>query len=107
MKTGTMNFRTPLLLSITAFAVLAATTAMSRATPESVASFVCDDGDRFIVEYLDDHVRLRHGSGVFALAEIKSGRVYSDERLVLHTGESRATLELPSAGVIQNCAIMS
>ena len=107
MKTGTMNLRMPLLLFIAAFAALAATTAMSRAAPESVSSFVCDDGDRFIVEHLDDHVRLRHGSGVFALTEIKPGRVYSDERLVLHTGKSRATLELPAAGVVQNCAILS
>lgn len=76
--------------------------AWTSASPES-RGFVCDNGDRFIVEFLTDHVRVRHGSGVFALAEVKPGHVWSDGRMLLQAGRSAATLELPGAGLRQQC----
>ena len=86
---------------------LLATTAWTAASAQSNLSFVCEDGDRFVVEFLKDHVRLRDGSGIFALAEVVPGKVYSDGRIVLHAGMTRATLERIDSGVSRECTIES
>lgn len=63
---------------LTVAATLAGT-AYTREAPAMVA-FTCPDGERFSVQYLDDHVRVRTGSGIFALAvrESDDGETYSD-----------------------------
>ena len=83
---------------------LVAGSAWTSASPDS-RGFVCDNGDRFIVEFLADHVRVRHGSGVFALAEVKPGHIWSDGRMLLQAGRSTATLELPGTGQRQQCVV--
>ena len=84
--------------------VLIAGTAWTSTQPDS-RGFVCENGDRFVVDFLPDHVRLRHGSGVFALAEVKPGRVWSDGRMVLQAGQSAAILELPGIEEAQSCVV--
>lgn len=103
MNTMLTTARPRIALSVaTLAAALLATTAYTSGSPEST-NFVCEDGDRFVVEFLTGHVRLRHGTGIFALAEVKPGRVYSDGRILLHAGTTQAMLEQPDIGLRQHC----
>lgn len=96
------RLRFTLIAALLTASILIAGTAWTRSANEA-RGFVCDNGDRFVVEYLPDHVRLRHGSGVFSLAEVKPGRVWSDGQRVLQAGRSAAVLELPGAEQPQTC----
>ncbi|AUN95087.1 hypothetical protein [Pseudazoarcus pumilus] len=99
--------RIPSLSVVVAVTALLATTAWTAASAQSNLNFVCEDGDRFVVEFLEDHVRLRDGSGIFALAAVVPGKIYSDGRIVLHAGRTRATLERIDSGVSRECTIES
>lgn len=92
------------IASVLALGLLLTGKAWTSGTPET-RGFVCDNGDRFVVEFLADHVRLRHGSGIFALTEIKPGRAWSDGQRVLQAGRSAAVLELPGHQQPQNCVV--
>lgn len=97
------RLRIGLVIATLATSALVATTAWTGGGPQSSTGFVCDNGDRFVVEFLTDHVRLRHGSGVFALATVKPGYLYSDGRILLHTGLATATLEHLGSETRQHC----
>jgi len=58
-------------------------------------SFVCESGDRFTVEFHDEHVRLRNGAGVFSLGlePGSDGNRYSDGENVFWTEGSAAGFE--------------
>ena len=60
-------------------------------------AFVCDGGARFSVEFHREHVRLRSGTGVFALTRDTGGeaeeRRYTDGQTVFWTNGQRAGLE--------------
>lgn len=102
MQTNRTRLRLSLIAALLSVSVLLAGTAWTRGASEA-RSYVCDSGDRFVIEYLPDHVRLRHGSGIFSLAEVKPGRVWSDGQRVLQAGRSAAVLELPGAEQPQTC----
>lgn len=81
-----------------------ASTAYTRDSTQSV-SYLCEDGDRFSVEYRDGQVRVRHGIGVFALtaqADDDYGR-FSDGNLVLVSSDGIATLKHAGPTASKNC----
>src|SRR5690554_2270727 len=106
MQPNGTRLRLSLVAAILATSVQIAGTAWTRGNHEA-RGFVCENGDRFVVEYLPDHVRLRHGSGIFSLAEVKPGRVWSDGQRVLQAGRSAAVLELPGLDEPQTCVAAS
>jgi len=73
-----------------------ASTAYTRETSRTVG-YTCPDGERFTIEYLQDHIRLRTGAGIFALAvePSGSGEKYSDGHTVFSAKGSHARLERP------------
>ncbi len=78
-----------------------ATRAWTRDAPDT-QYYVCANGERFTVEPHRHHVRLRTGSGVFALtaAPATTGEKYSDGQNVFWNRNGKATLErsgMPSA----------
>jgi membrane-bound inhibitor of C-type lysozyme len=85
---------------------LVAATVLATATPSSDASgtvhYACADGERFSVETRNDHLRLRDGSGVFALstAPATRGERFTDGNTVFWDLGKEAVLErhgLPAA----------
>ncbi|NMG75525.1 MliC family protein [Aromatoleum diolicum] len=60
-----------------------------------IVSYACPSGEQFTVEYLRDHIRLRTGAGVFALANepAASGEKYSDGQTVFWSKGDYAQLE--------------
>lgn len=102
MNPSRSRLRLPVIAIVLAASALLAGTAWTSGKPET-QGFVCDSGDRFVVEFLGDHVRLRHGSGVFSLAEVKPGRVWSDGQRILQAGQSAAVLELPGNEQAHTC----
>jgi hypothetical protein len=107
MSAALQRLRIRLISGIIAATALIATTAWTSGSPQSAAGFICDNGDRFVVEFLADHVRLRDGTGVFALATVTPGKIYSDGLVVLHTGTGKATLERPGTALLQHCILAS
>lgn len=81
-----------------------ATTAYTRDTVQSV-NYLCEDGDRFSVEYLDGQVRVRHGIGVFSLSAQSNGATgrFSDGNLVLVSNGGVATLKHAGPTSSENC----
>jgi len=81
-----------------------ATTAYTRETSRTVG-YSCPDGERFTVEFLQDHIRLRTGAGIFALAvdPSASGEKYSDGYTVFSAKGSQAQLERPGVAPHTNC----
>lgn len=81
-----------------------ATTAYTRDTVQSV-SYLCEDGDRFSVEYRDGQARVRHGIGVFSLAAQTEGDLsrFSDGNLVLVSNNGTATLKHAGPTSSENC----
>lgn len=92
--------RTPYPLRFAGFALFLlvasalTTTAYTRDAPMAV-TYVCAQGDRFTVEYRENHARLRHGTGIFVLGkeDADDGTRYSDGSLILWTSGAKATLE--------------
>lgn len=69
-----------------------------------VVDYACPSGERFRVEYLGDHVRLRTGSGIFALRhEQVSDNRYSDGQTILSSGPGVVTLERPGLPQATGC----
>ncbi|NMG31143.1 MliC family protein [Aromatoleum evansii] len=70
-----------------------------------VVSYTCPGGEQFTVEYLDGHVRLRTGAGIFALTGEKTagGGKYSDGYTLLSASGDQATLERPGLPDSQAC----
>ncbi len=81
-----------------------ATTAYTRETSQTIG-YACPDGERFTVEFHQDHVRLRTGAGIFALAADPSaaGEKYSDGYTVFTADGSQAQLERPGVAPHTNC----
>lgn len=113
MTTPNPTRRTPLPARLGLLALLLAaagmltTTAWTRDTVQWVG-FTCDDGDRFAVEYLADHVRLRHGTGIFALTAENTQPdsaywTYSDGQLVLIEHEDHVILKRSAVGMRHEC----
>ncbi|MDX5363387.1 MAG: hypothetical protein LPJ91_04445 [Pseudazoarcus pumilus] len=102
MNTSRSRLRLSILAAALAVGALLTGTAWTSSKAET-RGFVCNSGDRFVVEFLTDHVRLRHGSGIFALAEVKPGRIWSDGQRVLQAGRSAAVLELPGTEQLHTC----
>lgn len=99
--------RLALLGLLLAIAALLTTSAYTRDNAQWVG-FTCSDGDRFALEYQADHVRLRHGSGIFALTAEKSHddtvlESYTDGRLLLLEHDGHMILERPSVGMRHEC----
>lgn len=101
------------LLLVTAGALASSAFQREDASP---ADFICEDGFRFMVEAYDDHLRLRTGSGVFALVQeaAQSGeqnfaamRRYSDGNNVLWTDGQQARLQTHAADDYHACEISS
>lgn len=69
------------------------------------ARYVCQDGERFSVEYKRTHARLRNGSGVFALSADGGGnaRRYSDGDLTLVPRDGGATLQRSGQSTASDC----
>lgn len=94
------TMRTPFPLRIAGlalFLLLASaltTTAYTRDASMTV-TYVCAQGDRFSVEYRENHARLRHGTGIFVLGkeDVDNRARYSDGYLTLWTNGEKATLE--------------
>jgi len=82
-----------------------ASTAYTRDTSR-VVSYTCPSGERFTVEYLRGHVRLRTGAGIFALANepAASGEKYSDGQTIFRTKGGYAQLELQGLPSHTDCS---
>lgn len=107
MKLPRMYRKLALFLALIGAAGLIATTAYTRDTPRS-ASFACDGGDRFTVEFQQGHVRLRNGTGIFALAREASsepGKRFSDGRTTLWMDGDRATLDHTGFAEPRDCQL--
>src|SRR5690554_6894408 len=102
MNLSPSRLRVCVVVLVLAAGALIAGTAWTSGKSET-RGFVCDSGDRFVVEFLTDHVRLRHGSGVFSLVEVKPGRIWSDGQRILQAGKSTAVLELPGNEQAHTC----
>lgn len=90
-----------------AVAALLTTSAYTRDNAQWVG-YTCSDGDRFALEYQTDHVRLRHGSGIFALTAEKNHddtvlETYTDGRLLLLEHDGHVILERPAVGMRHEC----
>lgn len=94
-KNRLLPTRIALLSALGAAAMLLANTAYTREASRVV--YACPGGERFTVDYLNDHVRLRTGSGIFALANqpTGSGEKYSDGETIFWANGSDAVLERP------------
>lgn len=70
-----------------------------------LVSYACPGGEQFTVEYLQDHVRLRTGSGTFALSREPAGpgARFSDGHTVLRTQAREAMLERPGLPTASGC----
>lgn len=95
---------------LVATAAALATTAYTR-DPAQTVGFNCEGGDHFIVEFQPQHVRLRHGTGIFSLGQASAAAMsgtarmttYTDGQLVLHTDGVRASLERTGINPRRNC----
>lgn len=85
-----------------------ASTAYTRETSRTVG-YACVDGERFTVEYLQDHVRLRTGAGIFALTVTPSGsgEKYSDGYIAFAAKGSKARLERPGLETHTECTALT
>lgn len=107
MKT-TQSRALPLAAKITSLAVLVGAAGLvasgtySGEAGQSV-SYVCRNGERFVVEHLADHVRLRTGAGIFALAAEGNGARYSDGHTVFHLDGAVAIVERPGLATPAGC----
>jgi membrane-bound inhibitor of C-type lysozyme len=103
---GAANLKTHIaaLAGLVAAAGMLASTAYTRETPRTIG-YVCPDGERFTVEFLQDHIRLRTGVGIFALRSeaAGSGEKYSDGRTVFWSKGSSARLERPGLDAHTDC----
>lgn len=93
----------PVLLMATAAGFMA--TGSYSSEPGETTRYLCRDGERFAVEYLGNHVRLRTGSGIFALAAESAGDAqrYSDGHTVFHFNGNEASLERPGVAATDGC----
>lgn len=86
-------------LAIATVAALA-TTAYTRDASQTVG-FRCEGGERFVVEFRPEYVRLRDGTGSFSLARAArhapsattTAATYTDGELVLRIDGKRASLQ--------------
>jgi len=104
----------PLAARIGAVAVLiaaASVVASSAYTRDSVRAvrYVCGNGERFSVEFLSGHVRLRTGAGIFALTSETAGNAtrYTDGRTAFWTQGEQAMLERPGLATPDGCKAAS
>lgn len=67
--------------------------------------YECGDGERFSVDYLAGHVRLRTGAGVFALAGEQEGDAarYTDGHTAFWIEGEKAMLERPGLAMPADC----
>jgi membrane-bound inhibitor of C-type lysozyme len=108
-----INVRTralPLGARIAAVAVLiaaASVVASSAYTRDSVRAvrYVCGNGERFSVEFLSGHIRLRTGAGIFALTgePAEDATRYTDGRTAFWLQGEQAMLERPGLAMPAGC----
>lgn len=94
------------LLTIACVFSLGLATTTHGASELKSARYVCEDGERFSVEYKRTHARLRNGSGVFALSMdggSGSARRYSDGDLTLVPRDGGATLQRSGQTTTHDC----
>lgn len=98
------KFQLGALASLTLLAGSLATTAYTRDSAR-VVRYACSGGEQFTVEYLEGHVRLRTGAGVFALARDSVGTAmrFSDGETVFRTESREAMLERPGLPPASGC----
>lgn len=93
--------------SLASLLVLAGGLASSAYTRDEarLVSYACPGGEQFTVEYLQDHVRLRTGAGIFALGRepAGSGLRFSDGQTVFRTQAREAMLERPGLPTASGC----
>lgn len=79
-------------------------TAYTRDTSR-VVDYACPGGEQFSVEYLENHVRLRTGSGIFALSRDQAGSSmrFSDGQTVFRAEAREAMLERPGLPLASGC----
>ena len=101
-------FRVMICVLVIVGAALLTSTAYTRDGITGWVHFICDDGDRFAVDFQRSHVRLRHGTGVFALSaqnEHDEDAIYSGGELTfIDTGDS-VTLERRALERRQKCVV--
>lgn len=99
-----LKIRIALLVALSGVTGLLASTAYTR-DASRVVGYVCPGGERFTVEYLRDHIRLRTGAGIFALAvqPAGTGEKYSDGHTVFRLQGSEAQLERPGLATSAAC----
>ncbi|NMG54045.1 MliC family protein [Aromatoleum aromaticum] len=99
-----LKIRVALLVALTGATGMLASTAYTR-DASRIVGYACPSGERFTVEYLRDHIRLRTGAGVFALAvqPAASGEKYSDGHMVFHLEGAEAQLERPGWTTSVDC----
>lgn len=90
---------------IAAAALLAGTAYTHDAAKTQTVRYACPDGERFTVEHLAGHIRLRTGSGVFALAERGGGvgTIFSDGSTTFSLRDDQAALERPGIAIHADC----
>jgi len=99
-----LKIRVALLVALSGATGMLASTAYTR-DASRVVGYACPGGERFTVEYLRDHIRLRTGAGIFALAvqPAGSGEKYSDGHTVFRLQGSEARLERPGLATSADC----
>jgi len=99
-----LTARIALVAALGTATALLANTAYTREASR-VVGYSCPGGERFTVEYLRDHVRLRTGAGIFALSmqPSGSGEKYSDGQTVFWAKGSEARLERPGLETSSAC----
>lgn len=98
-----LNLQLGALVTLITLGGALAGTAYTRDTVR-VVDYACPSGERFRVEYLGDHIRLRTGSGIFALRhEQNNDNRYSDGQTVLSSSPGVATLERPGLPQATGC----
>ncbi len=96
------NLRLLATLALLAPAAALTGSVLARETARST-EYLCPSGERFVVERYDTHVRLRTGSGVFALTTLagehgergERGERHSDGVITLWHADGQARLERP------------
>jgi membrane-bound inhibitor of C-type lysozyme len=92
------------LAVLLAAAGFVASSAFTRDSARAVR-YVCGNGERFSVEHLSGHVRLRTGAGIFALAGEPAGNAtrYTDGHTAFWMRDEEAVLERPGLAVPAGC----
>jgi|GEM_PF-2481184 len=101
-------FRVMICVLVILGAALLTSTAYTRDGITGWVHFICDDGDRFAVDFHRSYVRLRHGTGIFALSaqnEHDEDAIYSGGELTFIDSGDSVTLERRALDSRQECMV--